>query len=114
MARRWLQGVKAALLTALMLSGGGGMPLLDVVLYHGLAAPHSVDQHFESSGARHGHGEYCKAGSQLPHSPEASPLQLDRSVDTAASCEAGLPITAPRSANSRLLPQPRAPPTLPG
>ncbi len=112
MARRWLQSVKAALLATLILCGGGGLPLLDVVLYHGLAATHSVDQHFESSGTRHGHGEYCKAGSQLPHSPQAAPLELDRSVDTASSCEAGLPITSPRSANLSLLPRPRAPPSL--
>jgi hypothetical protein len=111
MLRRWVQGVKAALLATLILCGGGGLPLLDVMLYHGLGAAHAVDQHFESSGTRHGHGDYCKAGSQLPHSPEAGLLELDRSVDSPTACVAGLPADAPRSASSRLLPRPRAPPT---
>jgi hypothetical protein len=110
MLRSWVQGVKAALLATLVLCGGGGLPLLDVVLYHGLGATHAIGQHFESSGTRHGHGDYCKAGSQLPHSPEAGPLALDRSVDSPTACVAGLPAAAPRSANSRLLPPPRAPP----
>ena len=113
MVRRWLHGVKAALLATLILCGGGGLPLLDVVLYHGFASPHGVDQqHFESSGTRHGHGDYCKAGSQLPPSSGAGPLQFDRSVDSPAACVAGLPADAPRSANALLLPRPRAPPSL--
>jgi hypothetical protein len=113
MVRRWLHGVKAAVLATLILCGGGGLPLLDVVLYHGPVSPHGVDQqHFESSGTRHGHGDYCKAGSQLPHSPGAGPLQFDRSVDSPAACLAGLPADAPRSANALLLPRPRAPPSL--
>ena len=111
MPRRWLRVVKATILAALILSGGGGMPLLDVILYHGLAPERSTESHFEPSGA-HCHTELCRLDSKFPYSTQAESLDLRIRVVPASFRELALAPLAPRPANPELLPHPRAPPRL--
>src|SRR5215210_7712679 len=114
MLPRWLLRSKTALLAVVMLSGGGALPVLDVLLYHGRAATHFGSPHFETSSTAHSHGDGCRLGSIPPYSPEAAPLDLG--LEVVAVCfraNAALPATAPRLNELNLLPQPRAPPSLP-
>jgi hypothetical protein len=87
------------------------MPLLDVLLYHGLGPSRSAQPHYEPSGM-HCHGELCKLDSSFPSSTEAESLDL-RFRLTSPSRELPLAALAPRPANLELLPHPRAPPALP-
>jgi hypothetical protein len=109
MLRRWLRVVKATVLAAVILSGGGGMPLLDVILYHGLAPERSTESHFEPSGA---HCELCRLDSRFPYSTQAESLDFRIRVVTTSFRELTLAPLAPRPANLELLPHPRAPPRL--
>ena len=112
MPRRWLRALKATLLTAVILSGGGGMPLLDVVLYHGLAASRISQPHVEPAGADC-HGEHCRLDARFPSSTQAESLDL-RIHLVPAPFQKLVPVTlAPRPHNLELLPHPRAPPGLP-
>jgi len=111
MSRRWLRALKATVLAAVVLSGGGGLPLLDVVLYHGLAPTRSSEPHFEPTGA-HCHGELCRLESRFPQSPQAESLDLRIRLVSTAFQELALAAMAPRAANPDL-PLPRAPPVLP-
>lgn len=87
------------------------MPLLDVILYHGLAPERSTGSHFEPSGA-HCHTELCRLDSKFPYSTQAESLDLRIRVVTASFRELALAPLAPRPANPELLPHPRAPPRL--
>jgi hypothetical protein len=104
----WVARLKTALLTAVVLSGGGGMPLLDLALYHGLAPDRSAAPHFESR-TPHGHGDTCRLSSSLSHCPRVEPLDLD--IPSASSSDTPPPvaISAPRLAHPGLPPA-RAPP----
>lgn len=110
--RSWLLRSKAAVLVAVILSGGGGMPILDVALSHGLASAYAAQPHFEPSGTTCSHGEICRLGSKLPFSANTPALDLDISVAVLYFPKVALPVTAPRSTDLGLLPQPRAPPSL--
>ena len=99
-------------LAAAVLSGGGGMPLLDVALYHGLAPSRSSQPHYEPSGA-HCHGELCKLDSRFPQSTYAESPDPRIQVVTAPFRELPLAAPAPRPAAPELLSLPRAPPGLP-
>jgi hypothetical protein len=112
MPRRWLRTVKAAVLAAAILGGGGGMPLLDVVLYHGLAPARSSQPHFEPSGA-HCHAELCRLDFKAPYSTQAESLDLRVQAMTTPFRELAFAPRAPRPADPELLPHPRAPPGLP-
>jgi hypothetical protein len=112
MSRRWLRVLKSAVLAAVVLSGGGGLPLLDVILYHGLGPSRSAQPHYEPSGV-HCHGELCKLDSRFPSSTEAESLDLRIRLVTTPFLELRLAAPAPRPANLELLPHPRAPPALP-
>jgi hypothetical protein len=101
------------MLVAVILSGGGGMPALDVALYHGLAPSHAPEAHFESSGSPHSHGELCRLGYRLPYSRHPAALDLGISVAVICFPEVALAATTPRAHDRGLLPQPRAPPSLP-
>jgi hypothetical protein len=112
MPRRWPRAVKAIVLAAVILSGGGGMPLLDVILYHGLAPSRSSQPHVEPAGADC-HGEQCRLDARFPSSTQAEPLDLRIQLVTAPSRELAPALRAPRAADLELLPHPRAPPGLP-
>lgn len=112
MSRRWLRALKATVLAAVVLSGGGGMPLLDVVLYHGLAPARTSEPHFEPAGA-HCHGDLCRLDSRFPQSPQAESLDIRIRLVTTPFQELALTAVARRAADPELLPLPRAPPGLP-
>ena len=109
---KWLRAVKAAVLAAVIASGGGGLPVLDLALYHGLAPSRPTQPHFEPSGA-HCHGELCRLDSRFPSSTRAESLDLGIRLVTTSFREPALLSLAPRPANLELLPHPRAPPALP-
>ena len=100
------------MLAAVILGGGGGMPFLDVVLYHGAAPSRSTQPHYEPSGA-HCHAELCRLDSKVPYSTHAESLDLHIQVVTTAFREPAPVPLPPRPADLELLPHPRAPPGLP-
>jgi hypothetical protein len=101
MRRGWLVRLKTVLLTAVILSGGGGMPLLDLVLYHGLAPDRSSVSHFESH-TPHGHGDSCRLSSSLSHCPQVDALTLHLPAGTITSLPPALPASAPRAVQASL------------
>jgi hypothetical protein len=103
--------LQAALLAAVVFGGGGAMPMLDVALYHGRAATDPFQSHFESSGIPHSHGDVCGLSSSLPSYPRAPSLDLGIVVGPLVFSQATLPAPKARSVPSRILPQPRAPPS---
>jgi hypothetical protein len=111
MLRRWLRVAKAVVLAAVVLGGGGGMPLLDVTLYHGLAPSRSPQSHLEPSGA-HCHAERCRLDSKAPLTTQAQSLDLRIQLVTTPFRAPALAPLAPRAAQVDL-PHSRAPPTLP-
>ena len=103
--------LKAVVLAVLLLSGGGGMPLLDLVLFHSRAATHFPTPHFEASGTFDGHGDYCRQGTALPHAPGAARFDVARLVVDATFCHVPrVSLTVRPSTGAILLPRPRAPP----
>jgi hypothetical protein len=104
----WLARLRTCLLTAVVLCGGGGLPLLDLALYHGLAPERSAAPHFESS-TPHSHGDSCRLSSTLSHCPQVASLRLVYLTATISSPEPRVAHSAPRSAPSGLA-QARAPP----
>jgi hypothetical protein len=105
----WLPRLRSSLLTAVVLCGGGGMPLLDLALYHSLAPERSSVSHFESS-TPHSHGDSCRLGSALSHCPQVASLDLVLLTATASSPEPGAALSAPRSTPTGWA-QARAPPS---
>jgi hypothetical protein len=111
MPSSWLVRLKAGALAILLLSGGGGMPLLDLALFHASGASFSSHPHFESSSVPDGHGDFCRQGAVLPYAPGA--VRFDPSVRVVAvtfCARLGDPDAAPATADLSLLPRPRAPP----
>lgn len=111
MLGRLLPRLQAALLAAVIFGGGGGMPMLDVALYHGATATHPFQSHFESSGIPHSHGDICGLSSSLPSCPQVPSLDLDVVVRPLVFRQATFPAPKARSVPSGILPQPRAPPS---
>jgi len=106
-----LPRLKAALLAAVMLGGGGGMPALDVALYHGTRGTDLFQTHFESSGKPHSHGDVCVLSSILPSSPQVPSPGLGIVLGSLSFGQAAFPVPTERSAISGILPQSRAPPS---
>jgi hypothetical protein len=107
----WLVRLKAVALASLLLSGGGGMPLLDVALFHARPTSYSSHPHFEAADTADGHGDYCRQGTALPHAPGAERFDPGiRVIGITFRAYLGAPDSAPRSADLSLLPRPRAPP----
>jgi hypothetical protein len=106
----WLVRLRTSLLTAVVLCGGGGMPLLDLALYHGLAPHRSSAPHFESR-TPHSHGDACRLNSSLPYCPQVGSLKLDFLTGSTSSPQPLAPASAPRTAPTGLA-LARAPPRL--
>jgi hypothetical protein len=88
------------------------MPLVDILLYHGLAPSRSSQVHVEPSGADC-HGEHCRLDSKFPNTTQAESLDPRIELVTSPFRELASPSLAVRPANLDLLPHPRAPPGLP-
>lgn len=108
MKASWLGRLRSCLLTAVVLCGGGGLPLLDLALYHGLAPERSSAPHFESS-TPHSHGDSCRLSSTLSHCPQVASLRLVHLTATTSSPQPRVAHSVPRSAPAGLA-QARAPP----
>jgi hypothetical protein len=111
MLGRFLPRLQAALLATVIFGGGGSMPVMDVVLYHGTTATHPFQSHFENSGIPHSHGDVCVLSSILPSCPQVPSLDLGIVVGTLLFRQAIFPAQKARSAPAGILPRPRAPPT---
>lgn len=105
----WLARLRSCLLTAVVLCGGGGLPLLDLALYHGLAPERSSAPHFESS-TPHSHGDSCRLSSSLSYCPQVASLHLVHLTATTSSPQPGIALSAPRGAPTGLA-LARAPPS---
>jgi hypothetical protein len=112
MLGRFLPRLQAGLLAAVICGGGGGMPAMDVALYHRSAASHPFQSHFERSGMPHSHGDVCGLTSSLPSCPQVPSLNLGIVVEPLVFRQAIFPAPKARSVPSGILPQPRAPPSL--
>jgi hypothetical protein len=112
MPRRWLRAVKATVLTAVILSGGGGTPILDLILYHGLAPSRSSQPHVEAAGADC-HGEQCRLDVRFPSSTGAQTPDFRIRLVATPFRKPLLAAMTPRPANLELLPHTRAPPAPP-
>lgn len=112
MTRSPLYRLNALLLVALMLCGGGGLPVVDA-LAHGDGPGATTGPHFETASAAEGHRDFCSLGAGLPLSPQLLALNLDIAFAAVAFPEVIRSAGTPRSARPGLLPQPRAPPILP-
>ena len=104
----WLARLRSSLLTAVVLCGGGGMPLLDLALYHGLAPERSSVPHFESSTPQ-SHGDSCRLSSSLSHCPQVASLDLSFLTTTTSTPEPRAALSAPPRAPTGLA-LARAPP----
>jgi hypothetical protein len=112
MTRTWLVRLKAVALASLLLSGGGGMPLLDVALFHARPTSYSFHPHFEAADASDGHGDYCRQGTAVPPAPETVGFEpAIRVTGITYHARLGAPDSVLPSADLRLLPRPRAPPS---
>jgi hypothetical protein len=105
----WPARLRSCLLTAVVLCGGGGLPLLDLALYHGLAPERSSTPHFESS-TPHSHGDSCRLSSSLSYCSQVASLHLVHLTATIWSPEPGVALSAPRCAPTGLA-LARAPPS---
>lgn len=106
----WVVRLKTALLVVVVLTGGGGMPLLDLALYHGLTPDRSAAPHYESR-TPHAHGDTCRLSSSLSHCPEVGTLDLHLPFVASAGAEPPAPLSVPRTTHAGL-PSARAPPSL--
>lgn len=113
MTRGWLLRAKALLVGLLLLSGGGGMPLLDVALFHRYPTPARLHSSLEASGSQRTHGELCRLGWTVPHSPQGMGVGLEIQVaDLSVRPHPAPPNDPPRSSGLRLPARPRAPPVV--
>jgi hypothetical protein len=109
--RNWLLRLKVVVLAALLVSGGGGMPVLDIALFHLGVPGYSRTTHVEASGSPHSHLDQCRLGTGLSYTPVPERLDVVTPVVGLGFCEPLQALDSPLpSANVGLLPQPRAPP----
>lgn len=110
MPRSRLPRLKVPVLVALLASGGGGMPVLDIVLFHAHARAPSSTPHFEAGASPHAHGDRCTLGTALLHTPIPVRLGLVIPVVGSSFRHPPLPPDLAPTTDLGLLPQPRAPP----
>lgn len=113
MPRSRLLHLKVLVLGALLVSGGGGLPVLDIALFHAHARTVSSTPHFEAGASPHAHGDRCTLGTALLHTP--IPVRLDLVIPVVGMSFRdlpGAPDLRPPSTDLGLLPQPRAPPDI--
>src|SRR5512134_2720322 len=101
-------GFTRLVLVAVMLCGGGGLPLLDALTH--TSGPETRTPHVETAAASLAHGEFCSLGSALPYTAYATGSPVELEVTILGYPEATPPVAPPRSPPVGLLPQPRAPP----
>ncbi len=106
-----LSRLNALVLVAMILSGGGSLPVVDA-LSHLSGQGYSGTPHFEAASASDSHRDFCSLGTSLPFSTHLSAPHPGISVAVVYFPDGALHATAPRSADLGLLPQPRAPPAL--
>ncbi len=103
--------LKALVLAFVLLNGGGGMPLLDAVLYHRHAANPTAAVRAGAADAQRAHAQLCRLGWTLPHTPDRSTIALGLAVGAPTSRRPpAAPLKPPCAAPAAGLPQPRAPP----
>ena len=113
MRRSWLARTQALLFAALLLAGGGGLPVLDAAFFHEYAPTHPTSPHLEASNGPHSHGELCRISLALSNAPPA--VGPDAAIITSDFSYRALPRRSglgPVSAALHCIPQPRAPPTI--
>lgn len=110
--RALLSRLNALVLVALILGGGGSLPLLDAVS-HEFGPGYPAGPHFETASAAASHRDFCSLGASVPLSVDLSGLKLGIALGALGFPDAALYTAAPRTADRGLLPQPRAPPSLP-
>jgi len=111
MLRPGLVKLKALVLAFVLLNGGGGMPLLDAVLYHRHATNPAAGVQAEAADGQRAHAQLCRLGWTLPHTPDRGTIALGLIVVAPASSRwPASPVEPPRSAHPGGLPHPRAPP----
>jgi len=83
MRRSWTSRLVAALSIALIGAGGGSLPVLDGLLFHGRGTPETSGAHFEAGSGCHADG--CAIRSTAQHvrlvPAVGAPSQLTPSVD---------------------------------
>ncbi|MGH7518768.1 MAG: hypothetical protein ACREOC_15085 [Gemmatimonadales bacterium] len=104
-----LSRLNALVLVALILSGGGGIPVLDA-LSHGFGSGYTAP-HVEPAGPSDSHRDFCSLGASLPLSPHLSTLHLSIAAGVVSFPARAFYAPVPRSTDLGLLPQPRAPPS---
>ncbi len=103
--------LKALVLAFVLVNGGGGMPLLDAVLYHRHGATPTAAVRAGAGDAERAHAQLCRLGWTLPHTPDRSTIALGLAVVAPAVRRSpASPVKPPRSAPAGGLPHPRAPP----
>jgi hypothetical protein len=113
MLRPGLVKLKALILAFVLLNGGGGMPLLDAVLYHRHAANPAAGVRADDGDAQRTHAQVCRLGRTLPHSPDRSTIALGLAVVAPAFRRSpASPIEPLPSTHCGSLSLPRAPPAL--
>lgn len=113
MRRRWGTRVKAVILASLLFSGGGGMPVLDLALFHVYPGSHSSGGHIDVGRVPVSHRVHCTLGTGIGHTTVPSELRLAIPVTAFEFCDASSvrDLYHP-SAVLALLSAPRAPPAL--
>lgn len=113
MLRPGLVKLKALVLAFVLLNGGGGMPLLDALLYHRHAANPAAGVRADAGDAQRVHAQLCHLGRTLPHTPDRRTIALGLAIVAPAYRRSPVsPINPLGSAHAGGLPHPRAPPAL--
>jgi hypothetical protein len=111
MRRPGLVKLKAVVLAVVLLKGGGGMPLLDAVLYHRHAANPAAGVRAEAADGQRAHAQLCRLGWTLPDTPDRGTIALGLIVLAPAFRQSPPSLVEPpRSVDAGGLPHPRAPP----
>ena len=109
----WLIRLKVVLLTAVVLTGGSGLPLLDALVYH-TGASRGVSQtgtHWEMPGGPDHHADRCTLGRAAPvPRPESNSGAQPRFIAFVFQHPAPAPPAEPRSAERPSPLHSRAPP----
>jgi len=113
----WLIRLKVAVLTAVVLTGGSGLPLLDALLYHSRPSRNisQTGAHWEMPGAPDHHADRCTLGRAAPvPRPESISGAQPQFIAFVFQHPAPAPTAEPRSAERPSSLHSRAPPPLVG